>query len=223
MRLIRKKEIKFIKLCLISPWLEQVVNFLYLISLPVLIFKFLEIPLTFNTYEINQISRNSFKESDFRTIVNKSDLVTYTNNLLTDLYQPKTIPFYVPIGAVRVRRYVSTNECSSCSYNKFLAEGKFIIKSDDQDCIFNVSNVTLSSLAACTQIWDPNFAKKNSTYYTALTNATFYDGFVFPFSGYYSDYDLAGPGEFIDMSMPNNITLSEFFSDKNTKCKNMRS
>jgi hypothetical protein len=126
MRLIRKKEIKFIKLCLISPWLEQAVNFLYLISLPVLIFIFLANSKTFNANEIDSLTRVKFKENDLRMVSNKTDFIEYLDDVLDSLYNPTNVPFFVPIGSVRLRKYSIKKNCDLCYYSRF--GGKFVFK-----------------------------------------------------------------------------------------------
>jgi hypothetical protein len=215
MRLIRKKEIKFIKLCLISPWLEQIVNLLYLISLPIIIFKFQATPTTLTTSDIDQYTRNLFNEDELRTITNKTHLQSYIGNLMEELYAPKRVPFYVPVGSARLRRFSTISNCTLCLPD--------IYKSDKDYCKFNTNNVTFSMLSDCAEGWNPSKSNSTGAYYKSNTgNVQFYELFVFPLNGYYGTYDINGDGEWIDlMGETTNSTLSDFISDKNNKCKSI--
>jgi hypothetical protein len=123
MRLIRKKEIKFIKLCLISPWLEQIVNLLYLFSLPILIFKFQSLPMTLTPSDIGQYTRSLFKEYNFRSITNKTTLQTYINDIMSEVYTPQRVPFFVPVGSLRLRRHAIFNNCPLCLHDIYKTIG----------------------------------------------------------------------------------------------------
>jgi hypothetical protein len=117
MRIIRKKEIKFVKLCLISPYLEQAMNILYLISLPIIIFKFLHIPSNLTNYEINQSAKNYLLEKQFRNISSPKEYLDYIEDLLDILYSRKSMPLFIPIGSLRLKRFSTNTNCEiKCIY-----------------------------------------------------------------------------------------------------------
>lgn len=132
MRLIRKKEIKFVKLFLISPILEQILNILYLFSLPVLVIKFLHTPTNLNPYDTNQITKQTFLEENFRNISNKEELISYLDTLMSTLYAYKPSPNFIPISSVQLKKYSLFNNCSltyvPCYNNSFSNGKKLFIK-----------------------------------------------------------------------------------------------
>jgi hypothetical protein len=117
MRLIRKKEIKFVKLLLISPYLELSMNLLYLISLPLIIFKFLHMPNNITNFEINTLARTNLNQDQFKNITTPKQYINYIEDLLKTLYAPNKIPTFIPIGAIRLKRFSTIQNCNiRCSY-----------------------------------------------------------------------------------------------------------
>lgn len=111
MRLIRKKEIKFVKLLLISPYFDQIIHLLYLISLGMLYYKFINIPENFTNYEIGKQISRIYKEEEFRKMNNIEDFKIFMNDTVYNLYDMRKLPLFIPVGAVRLKKYTIIDEC----------------------------------------------------------------------------------------------------------------
>jgi hypothetical protein len=109
MNFISKKEIKYVKLILISPWLGQLIDIFYLISLPLIVFKF--IMEAMDNYQVHENSTKFFEIEKFRTIENKEDLFNYYINITNMLYDYSSFPVFIPIGALRIKKFSHKNEC----------------------------------------------------------------------------------------------------------------
>lgn len=115
MRLIRKKEIRFVKLLLVSPWLEQVINAVYLFTLPIIAFKFIYFDSNFSNYEINTKVYENFNKDLFYNISNKESFINYLDIIANTLYEYKhdNPPFFIPMGSIRMKKFsiVQKPEC----------------------------------------------------------------------------------------------------------------
>ena len=109
MNFVSKKKIKYVKLILISPWLGQLIDIFYLISLPLIAIKF--ITEAVGNYKTNENSGKFFEVEKFRTIENKIDLFDYYINITNKLYDYSTFPIFVPIGALRIKKFSHIDEC----------------------------------------------------------------------------------------------------------------
>jgi hypothetical protein len=115
MRLIQKKQIKILKLCLISPLLEQATNLLYLVCLPIIIFIFLHMPDNLINYDVNKLARDALNEKNFKNITSPDEFINYIQIISKQLYT-KDIPVFIPIGAIRLKRFSINNNCPiSCT------------------------------------------------------------------------------------------------------------
>ena len=74
-------------------------NLLYLISLPLIIFKFLHIPNNLTNFEINTLARTNLNQEQFENITSPKQYMNYLEEILKTLYAPKNIPTLIPIGA----------------------------------------------------------------------------------------------------------------------------
>lgn len=170
MRLIRKKEIKFVKLFLISPYLEQAMNLLYLISLPIIIFKFLHIPNNLTNYEINDLVRKSLYETEFENITTPKHLLNYIEHTLKLLYAPPGIPTLLPLGSIRLKRFSIKNECNvRCSYSDQL---------DTDNTVCELVNSNTNNIQECASFYSSDNSQKKSSFYKTNTNQTFYDNVI---------------------------------------------
>lgn len=115
--MIRKKQIKYFKLILVSPCLERIIGFLYLIALPILIFNFLNTGyrnLTkLSSYEIHSEISKTFNEQELKNISCPQDLIVYIqDDILNKLYNIQInseIPYFIPLGSVRLKKYSINN------------------------------------------------------------------------------------------------------------------
>lgn len=112
MSLIRKKGLKFIKLCLVSPILDYLISIVYLVTLPIVIFKFSSITPNLSNYDITQIVRQELLEDSFRNISSSEHFISYLDNLVDTLYNPKDFPLLIPVSSIQLRSYsVNDQNC----------------------------------------------------------------------------------------------------------------
>jgi hypothetical protein len=109
MNFISKKEIKYVKLILISPWLGQLIDIFYLVSLPILVLKF--IMEAMDNYQIHENSLKFFEIDKFRRIETKENLFDYYINITNKLYDYSSFPVFIPIGALRIKKFSHKNDC----------------------------------------------------------------------------------------------------------------
>ncbi len=92
MNVIRKKQIKYIKLFLISPWLEQVINILYIIVLPIFAFYLInasEITPAYSKYELTNEVEHYFKANKMKNVSTIKDFEAYVDDIMNLLYNNK--------------------------------------------------------------------------------------------------------------------------------------
>ena len=123
---IKRKNIKFIKLCLISPITKILINILYIISFLVMFILFYAEDQNFNNYEINELVRNYLNYNKLSDIKNSSDFQSYLEFLLNKLYTidsfNDSIPILIPLGPIRLtqfsyKNYECINYTKSCNHN----------------------------------------------------------------------------------------------------------
>ncbi len=144
-------------------------NILYLISLPLIIYKFLHIPNNINNFDINEIAKHCLYKENFNNITTPRHFINYLEKLLKSLYQPNGIPTFIPVGAVRLKRFSINNNCNlRCTYNDPL---------DIESSVCELaSNITISQ---CSKFYSYDNELKNSSYYRNEINHTFYDNVLY--------------------------------------------
>ncbi len=115
MRFIGKKEIKFVKLLLISPYFDQVINSLYIFCLGFLLIRFLNSPNNFTNHEIEKQIRKTYREDHLRKIHTIEGFKSYLNETMYKLYDFSHFPQFIPMGGIRLKKYSIIDECYSLS------------------------------------------------------------------------------------------------------------
>lgn len=128
-KVIHKKNIKYIKLCLISPAFELIINFVYIVSFLLLSFKFYEMGTNFSNYDINLMTKDYLDEKTFFTIESDSDFISYLKSTLEKLYTFDAevyIPVMFPLGSIKMIKYIGNKDtcssliestpCNTCKY-----------------------------------------------------------------------------------------------------------
>lgn len=115
MRFIGKKEIKFVKLLLISPYFDQTIHFFYIFCLGFLFIRFLNVPNVFSTHEIENQIRKTYEEDNLRKIQTLEGFKKYLNSTMYKLYDFSSFPKFIPMGGIRLQKYSIKNECYSVS------------------------------------------------------------------------------------------------------------
>lgn len=111
MNFIRKKEIKFFKLFLISPWLGQTIDLFYLISLPLIIFKFINYSDFINNYSASNNVYEFFEGKSLFNITEKTQFFEYVKKMTYKIYDFKTFPMFISIGSLRIKKYSLIEDC----------------------------------------------------------------------------------------------------------------
>ncbi len=115
MRIIRKKQIKFLKLFLLSPLLDQANHIAYIISIIILYYQLLFIPANFSNYIVGEQLSEIFKERNFREINSFEEFSNYFNKTIYKLYDINKFPIFLPIGSLRLKTYDIKNQCTKVS------------------------------------------------------------------------------------------------------------
>lgn len=115
MRFIGKKEIKFIKLLLISPYFDQLIHFFYILCLGFLFIKFLNVPNVFSIHDIENQIKKTYEEDNLRKIQTIEEFKNYINKTMHTLYDFSRFPKFIPMGGIRLKKYSIRDECFSLS------------------------------------------------------------------------------------------------------------
>ena len=203
---------KYIKLCLISPALEIIINIIYLISF-FLIFTYLW--LNGKYYNDNQILRFTESYIDYKAFNNINSPIEfekYISNLIKKLFTIDTnnesLPIFIPLNPVRLSQF-SNQGCEEDNFN-YSCNKNFT-------CVINYLSKSFKSQCGSKyhKFMDPN------NFQTKTKNKLFLEDLVKSFSGYYSEYDLLNGGTIIDLTITNfNESISKiqnFIYDKNLK------
>ena len=197
---IKRKNIKFIKLCLISPITKILINILYIISFLVMFILFYAEDQNFNNYEINELVRNYLNYNQFSKIKNSSDFQSYLEYLLNKLYTidslNDSIPILIPLGPIRLtqfsyKNYECINYTKSCNHNfTCVIESLtylYSFKCGDK----NTHDIKINESESEIQI--NNDDDNESNVYQFIPKLT----------GFYSKYDIFKNEKYIDLTISN--------------------
>lgn len=196
-KVIQKKNIKYIKLCIISPILEIVANLVYIVTFLILAAKYTDMGNNFSNYEISQMTEKYFEINRFKSIQTDTEFIDYLELILTKLYtfDPKvSLPLLLPMDGVRMTKFRNKKEeCSNkVDYTKTCI--------NDFDCTITTLNQLFTN-GKCGLPYSNKDDKYNKT-----ENA--FSGLVSKFKGEYSSYDLFTGGYQVD------LTIDEFRADR---------
>lgn len=130
--LFQTQKFKYVKLCIVSPLYEILVNLLYIISFFLLSFHLLANNSSISYYRINQIANEVYEKEAFMKIKTESDLFNYIERLIDNLYRYNTgnqVNIMIPFGSVRLKKYAHepnkciidyTKICNNCIDNIYL-------------------------------------------------------------------------------------------------------
>ena len=203
--ILPSKKIKYIKLCLISPTYEIIVNCVYIISFLILSYILIKNSDKLNSFQLNNLISKTFNESDFKTIETKDEFIEYLDYFVYDLFQfnplekQNSVPFFIPAGKVRLKKF--KNDPQKCSEVTARIANKVCT---NYDCTIN----TLTSIYE---------EKGNKCGYRYNQNSnsvdniddTSFNVFVKKFVGKYSTYNLFTDGLNLD------FTIEDYVNDQN--------
>ena len=208
---IKRKNIKFIKICLISPITEIVINVVFILSFLVMFILFFAQDKNFNNYQISEITKNYLNYDNFSEIKNSEDFESYLQSLLTKLYtinpSKDSIPKIIPMGPIRLSQFSNNpNDCSKLD-NLESCHKNF-------SCI--IDSLTEIYSYKCDKIF---YGTKNDDddaddKLNKKINIPFSE-FVPKLSGFYSEYDIIKERKYID------ITIGNYKDEKKIKVQNL--
>jgi len=210
---IKRKNIKFIKLCLISPITKIFINILYIISFLVLFILFYSEDQNFNNFEINELVRNYLNYNQFSEIKNSSDFQSYLEYLLNKLYTidsfNDSIPILIPLGPIRLSQFSYNNyDCinykKSCNHNFtcVIESLTYLYSSKCDEKNTNINDIKI------------NESEKEIPINNDDENESNILKFIPKLTGFYSNYDIIKEGKFIDLTISN-------YKNKNYEIQNL--
>ena len=214
--IIPSKNIKYIKLCIISAQYEIIVNLIYIISFFLFVFNFVSQGNYFSNYELRRMISSDFEESTFLKISNQSDFLSYLDFLVYQLYQydpsnhGNKIPIYIPLGNIRLKKY--SNNPSKCS--SIIQKYATHPYTNTDETISTLYDIYSDSDSNCGNKYDGG---ENSEFYNSK-----YRKLEKKFMGKYSSYYLYSKGQNLDFNIDEyteNITLitDYIINDKDIK------
>ena len=212
---IWKNILIYIKLGLISPVLEIVVNLIYIISFIIIYIYFCEDGKYYSDRQITKFTETYINYDSFKIIDTPSDFKSYLQNLISKLYtispSEEKIPIFMPLNPVRITRFI----------NKKCKEGNFQISCNNNfHCI--MQSLSESFKNRCGEQYSKSDSEDdNSGDNNFNTNKLFLQSLVKNFEGYYSSYDLLHDGKSIEVTnrnLNNNMEeIENFIGNKNLK------
>ena len=207
--ILPSKKIKYIKLCLISPTYEIIVNCVYIISFLILSYILIDNSDKFYSYQLNHIISTTFNETEFKEIESKDDFIEYLDYFVYDLFQfnplqkQNSVPIFIPAGKVRLKKF--KNDPQKCSEVIQRVADKVC---DNYDC-------TIKTL---TSIYEEKGSKCGFRYMSNSKSVdkideTSFSVFAKKFVGKYSTYNLYTDGLNLDFTIEDYIKDPNKFAD----------
>lgn len=210
---IWKNKLIYIKLGLISPVLEIIVNTIYILSFILIFYYFCSNGKYYNDNQISKFTESYINYENFKNINSPSDLKTYIEDLTSKLFNsnPSTekIPIFMPLNPIRITRFINTyckdeNYLTTCN-NNFQCVINSMSNSFKDKCGEKYSNANNADE-------DNNNANSKKLFLESLVNN---------FKGYYSNYDLLHGGRSVEITnhnINNKIDeIEDFITNKNVK------
>ena len=108
---ISLKNIKYIKLCIVSPAYEIIINLSIIVLFFVMSFLIQSQGIQMTNYQLTELISDTFQEQRFKSIKTKNDFYNYIEILVNKLYEydpvnnQNSIPYYIPYGAIRLKKF----------------------------------------------------------------------------------------------------------------------
>jgi len=198
---ISLKNIKYIKLCIVSPAYEIIINLSIIVLFFTISFLIQSQGIQMTNYQLTELISDTFKEQEFRSIKTKQDYYDYIKFLVDKLYEydppnnSNSIPYYIPYGAIRLKKF-SNKECLD-KYNE-LKENNLVCTTDE--CTLAFLNDFYSNKEC-----GASFTREIGD----VSNASRIN-FARRFEGKYSSYNLVKEGINLD------FTIDEYYANINS-------
>ena len=210
---IWKNKLIYIKLGLISPVLEIIVNTIYILSFILIFYYFCSNGKYYNDNQISKFTESYINYENFKNINSPSNLKTYIEDLTSKLFNsnPSTekIPIFMPLNPIRITRFIN-NYCKEENY--------LTTCNNNFQCVIN--SMSNSFKDKCGEKYsNANNADEDNN--NANSKKLFLESLVNNFKGYYSNYDLLHGGRSVEITnhnINNKIDeIDDFFTNKNVK------
>ena len=210
---IWKNKLIYIKLGLISPVLEIIVNTIYILSFILIFYYFCSNGKYYNDNQISKFTESYINYENFKNINSPSDLKTYIEDLTSKLFNsnPSTekIPIFMPLNPIRITRF-NNNYCKEENY--------LTTCNNNFQCVIN--SMSNSFKDKCGEKYsNANNADEDNN--NANSKKLFLESLVNNFKGYYSNYDLLHGGRSVEITnhnINNKIDeIEDFITNKNVK------
>ena len=209
---IWKNILIYIKLGLISPILEIIVNVIYIVSFLIIFAYFCENGKYYSDNQINKFIESYINYDGFKAINTAADFKTYLQDLIPKLYRfdasQKKIPIFITLNPVRITRFINKN----CKEDNYQASCNY-----DFHCI--ISHLSEGFKNRCGEKYSKSDSSDGDNNYN--TEKLFLEGLVNNFEGYYSSYDLLHDGKSVEINNDNLNTkitdVDDFLGSKNLK------
>ena len=210
---MKKKNIKYLKKCLISPITEIILNIVYIISFLTMYILFISEDENYNYFQINEIVRNYLDYEQFSSINNSSDFESYLELLLNKIYtidlSKDSLPILIPLGPIRLSQYTNDNDCNKDINNPKNCKYNFTCIIDSLTDIYNCKSTETHS-------------KGNENNNTNQNNKIIFSGIVPKLNGFYSNYDIINDGQYLDLLISNYknntyLNVKKLINDKGLK------
>ena len=192
------KNIKYVKLCIVSPAYEILINLAIIILFFIISFLIQSQGIQMTNYQLTELISETFDEVTFRSIKKKSDFYSYVDFLVDKLYEydpvnkENSIPYYIPYGSIRLKKF-SNSGCAE-KYKELKKSGK----------ICTTDKCTLELLTDFYKTENCGSAFSNSV--GDVSNSTHLN-LARRFEGKYSSYNLVKEGTNLD------FTIDEYYDN----------
>ena len=202
---ISSKNIKYIKLCIVSPAYEIIINLSIIVLFFTISFLIQSQGIQMTNYQLTELISDTFKEQEFRAIKTKNDYYLYIEFLVNKLYEydpvnnENSIPYYIPYGSIRLKKF-SNIGCKD-KYKELKESGQ--ICTTDKctlDLLTDFYNTKKCGLAFSNSVGD-------------VSNSSRIE-FARRFEGKYSSYNLVKEGINLD------FTIDEYYQENENNTKN---
>ena len=198
---ISLKCIKHIKLCIVSPAYEIIVNLAIIVLFFAISFLIQSQGIQMTNYQLTELISETFKEQEFRSIKTKNDYYRYIEFLVNKLYEydpvnnENSIPYYIPYGAIRLKKFSNIN-CRE-KYNELKENGTICLT---DECTLNLLTDFYNTKKCGSAFSNSKGDKSNASRIE----------FARRFEGKYSSYNLVKEGINLD------FTIDEYYEEDNT-------
>ena len=187
------KYLKYLKLCIVSPTYEIIVELIMIAMFLATAFLIQNQGKQLYNYQLAEIISDTFKESQFTSINSINSYMNYLDKLVDTLYEynpsnnGKAIPYYIPYGAIRLN-VIYNEKCS-----KVYDEIENNMKCTDEQCTIDLLT---------------DFYKNPACMYSFNGKR---DKLLRKYEGIYRNYFFQEEGTNID------FTIDDYYGTDNTK------